>query len=148
VVYDSKLFERGHMIRRWIDGVERSFTLYAIEEAPINKRPNKGWGAPPVGTLKAGIWGETQKIGPKHLQAIIHSDAPYSRYVIEGTRGPITPHGPWLKLPSNPAFGGRRTRFYSVSGQSANNFLARAAERTAVRHPSLRGFENAVFRQF
>lgn len=150
VVYDSKLFERGHMIRRWAEGVERSFTRFAIEEAPINKRANKGPGALPVGSLKAGIHGGVERIGPAFLQTIISSSAPYSLYVLRGTKGPITSRGApgFLRLPRNPAFGGRRTRFYAVSGQSANDFLGRAAVRTAARHPSLRGFESQVFGQF
>src|SRR5262245_35723053 len=145
VVYDSVLFERGHMINRWASSVARTFEAHAIEYAPVNVRPNKSPGEPPVGTLKASIFADVDLVGPKHDPVIAGSDAPYAQYVIEGT-GFIYPHGPFLKLPSNPGRG-RRTRFNVVPGQKANNFLGKAARATARRHPSLRGFESMLFEQ-
>lgn len=148
VVYDSVLFNRTGQVRRWADSVERRFTLNAIQEAPFNKRPNKGPTALPPGSLKASIHGSVTRVGPRHLQTDISADVPYALYVIEGTTGPITAtSAPYMKLPSNPGYG-TRTRLNVVSGQRANNFLGRAAAATALRHPSLRGFEAQVFEQF
>jgi hypothetical protein len=151
VVYDSVLFGVGHQVRRWADRVERRFTAAAIEAAPLNKRANKGRGAPPVGSLKAGISGSVTRVGPRHLVTDISSAAPYSLYVISGT-GPITAGNPqnwrtWMYVPPNPGFG-TRTRHQIVSGQAPNNFLLTAAHVTAVRHSSLRGWTANAFREW
>jgi hypothetical protein len=146
VVYDSILFERGHMVSRWAFGVESTFTRNAILHAPVNKRVNKSAGEPPVGSLKGSISGEADRVAPKHWQILIHVGVHYALYVIEGT-GFIYPQtAPWLKLPRNAGHGGR-TRFSVVPGQRANNFLLQAARDTARTHPSLRGFQNMLFEQ-
>lgn len=142
VLWDSILFARGHTVSRWAVGLGRTVAAAAIAEAPINKRAHKSFGEPPVGSLKAGVHGSAFRAGPKRIQMDISSDAHYSLAVLKGT-GPIYPHGPVLKLPINAGHG-RRTRFYTVSGQSANNFLGRAVGIAAARHSSLRGFEHRV----
>jgi hypothetical protein len=153
VIYDSVLFNRTGQVRRWAEAVERRFTMNARDAAPLNKRAVKTLGAPPVGTLKAGISGNVTRIGPRHLQTDIVSSAPYSLYVIRGT-GTITSGSPdiedwrsWMYVPPNPGFGGV-TRQQTVSGQAPNNFLGTAARLTAARHPSLRGFNAQTFRSF
>lgn len=147
VVYDSVLFERGHMIRRWAEGVERAFTMHAIAEAPVNKRAQKSRKSPyPVGALKASIHGDVDKVGPKILQTTISADVPYASYVVNGTEDGIRPKSkPYMTLPKN---GFRRQRHKVVSGQAPNNFLMRAASATARTHPSLRGFGDQVFKQW
>lgn len=66
----------------------------------------------------------------------VSAQAYYSRYVHEGTTGPITGRNGWLKLPGrNPNPGrvtGKGTVVMSVRGQRANPWLARAA--VAVAH--------------
>ena len=153
VIYDSILFNRTGQVRRWADGVERRFTRNARDAAPLNKRAVKTRGAPPVGSLKAGISGNVTRIGPRHLQTDIVSSAPYSLYVIRGT-GTITSGSPdpanwrsWMYVPPTAGFGGI-TRQQQVRGQQANNFLNVAARLTAARHPSLRGFNAQTFRSF
>lgn len=161
VVYDSVLFNRTGHVRRWADGVERRFTANAIEEAPLNKRTNKShWDtAYPVGSLKASIRGEVNRIGPVHLETIISVNVPYATYVLEGTGPVIYPVvSEYLLLPWNPGFTPRRhgksfegqeegkpSKLPMVKGQAANNFLARAQEATAHRHPSLRGLTQHAF---
>lgn len=169
VVYDSVLFDVGHNVRRWADAVERRFTANAIAFAPVNKRLNKSdWYKEfPVGSLKASITGDVDRIGPKHLQTTISVNVPYAIYVIEGTSAIVPTTSPRMKLPFNAGFTvlsprrafdannpaehsdfGKATYHRVVSGQSANNFLTRAADVTALRHPSLRGKGALVFEQF
>ena len=147
VIYDSVLFNRTGQVRRWADGVERRFTMNAIEEAPssletgrLNKsRANAAF---PPGSMKLLIRGDVDRIAPKHLQTTVSVDVPYAMYVIRGT-GAIFPRGEYLYVPSNPGFG-TGTRQKWVRGQEPNNFLARAMDETARRHPSLRGFSPAL----
>lgn len=156
VLYDSVLFDIGHHVRRWADSVSRNYTVQATALAPVNKRPNKSHlSVHPIGSLKASISGQVDRIGPKHIQIVIHVNVPYALYVIEGTQGPITPtHSKNLRLPWNPGFSpaktteGHETRFPAVSGQRANPFLKLAHTATARIHPSLRGLENQLFEQF
>lgn len=161
VVYDSVLFQRGHMIMRWAEAVEKRFTANAILEAPMNKRANKStWGnlaayAAP-GALKANIRGEVYKVGPKHIQTVIGAHVPYALYVHDGTDTIFPVNGNYLSLPFNAGHvsvrhierWGHSTPVKSVSGQAANPFLTRAHDATARRHPSLRGYSGAVFKQW
>lgn len=142
VVVDSQLFDRGHMIRRWADGVARNYERFVVEEAPLNKRPNKSIGVP--GELKAGLHTFVERVGVKHLVTSVYSLAPYTKYVAGGTGEIFPKNGAYMKLPINPGFpSGRGNGFYtvhrSVSGQARNQFFERAFVRTAARHPSLRG---------
>lgn len=149
VIYDSVLFDIGHHVSRWAHGVSAAFTRNAIEEAPVNSRANKSGWYPgyPVGSLKASISGDVERIGPKHMQIIINVDVPYARYVIEGTGPFIFPVvAKKMTLPANLGFSAKKLAV--VKGQEANDFMGRAADRTAITHPSLRGFRNQVFEQF
>lgn len=170
VIYDSVIFQRGHMVHRWANSVERGFVMHARQEAPMRS-----------GELRAGISGETFKSGPKHWQVHIHSDAEHTMYVLRGTTGPIMSNRMWgfrQRFPNVPGGlprGGREPiirngvtvgyranmkwmhahgyalrvragngfpqRFaLKVRGQESNNFFGRAATATARRHSSLRGF--------
>lgn len=155
VVVSSPLFDRGHNIRRWADGIARNFEVFVKEEAPVNKRPNTGHGAP--GGLKEGLGTFVERVGPKHLVTSVFSAAPYTAYVAGGTQDIIVPTGGRaMRLPSNPGFGaasidraktGRDDTLHrTVRGQQRNQFFERAFIRTAARHPSLRPAMNMAFR--
>lgn len=159
VVYDSILFGVGHNVRRWAEALDRRYTQNAIAFAPVNKRANKSNWYPeyPPGSLKANIKGSVDRIAPKHLQMVIHVDVPYAIYVIEGTDEIFPDSAPMLRLPFNAGFTkfkehhaawGRPTYHKFVKGQKKNNFLLRAHEATALRHPSIRGNTGAVFREW
>lgn len=65
----------------------------------------------------------------------VSAQAYYSRYVHEGTTGPITGRNGWLKLPAGRTgapFAAKTRVVMLVSGQRANPWLARAA--MAVAH--------------
>lgn len=149
VIYDSRLFQRNSHVGRWATSVSRNFTINAVARAPVNRRQRKSNWYPnyPVGSLKAGISGDADRIGPKHWQIVVNVDVPYAGYVLGGT-GPITPTSqPYMTIPLNPGFG-RRRRHNVVRGQRKNNFLAGAARATARRHSSLRGLGDMLFRQW
>lgn len=84
VIYDSRIFAIGGHVNRWANSVERRFVMNAKQEAPRRS-----------GELRAGISGESFKSGPKHWQVHIHSDAPHSLYVLQGTTGPIMSNRLW-----------------------------------------------------
>lgn len=163
VVTDSKLFNRTGDVGRWAARVEASFTAHAEAEAPtgfgsgrVNKsRANAAY---PVGSLKASIHGEVERVGVRHLQTTVSVNVPYAMYVIKGT-GPIfsksarIPAGEpgagqfapigfgeaGMYIPANPGWGKSKIRQH-VRGQRANDFLGRAFAATARSHSSLRGF--------
>lgn len=161
VVTDTKLFNRTGAVGVWSEKIKVAFEAHAVEEAPtgadtgrINKsRANAAW---PVGSLKANISGDVDRVGPRQIVTTISSRAPYSLYVIKGT-GPIFSksaripagepgagqfaelgEGRGMYIPGNPGWGGSKIRQH-VRGQKANNFLARAFDATARTHSSLRG---------
>lgn len=157
VVTDTKLFNRTGEVGRWAARVEVAFTAHAVEEAPIGSdtgRVNKSSAnaGEPVGSLKAGISGSVNRVGPRQLETIVASSASYSLYVIKGTgtirsksardtiSGQFAPLGPGsgMYIPANPGWGKAKIR-QRVRGQSANNFLGRAFDATARTHSSLRG---------
>jgi hypothetical protein len=141
VIYDSRIFEPGSHVSRWANSVERGFVRHARQEAPVD-----------TGELAAGIHGESFRSGPKHWEVHIHSEAEHTMYVLRGTYGPIRSNrAPYynskLKAWINPRMGLRHGSdgpvfkwAEEVRGQRANDFMGRAAERTAVTHSSLRGF--------
>jgi hypothetical protein len=164
VVTDSKLFNRTGAVGRWAAGVEASFTAHAIAEAPTgfgSGRVNKSYAnaAYPVGSLKASIRGEVERVGVRHLVTTVSVNVPYAIFVIRGT-GPIfsrsarIPAGEpgagqfaplefgvsGMYIPANPGWGKAKIRQH-VRGQAANNFLGRAFDATARSHSSLRGFQ-------
>jgi hypothetical protein len=142
VMYDEALYSEGHLIRRWFEGIEEELEALTRLEAPLNRRANKNSGEPPVGSLKAGIKGETNRTGPRALEAIISSSAYYTRYVIGGTPNNIFYRGQrgqfgirGFSLPPN--FGIPRKRVQRVSGQDPNDFFLRAYETAAAHHEAL-----------
>lgn len=141
VVYDSVMYNRGHNVRRWAEAVERRFTRYAIEEAPMSTRP-KAPNRAPAGHLKSSISGVVTRPGPRRLVTRINVGAYYATYVLRGT-GPIIDAGGkpmkiWNAYPT-PKEAGPYFFRRAVAGQPKNDFLGRAHDRTALRHPSLRG---------
>lgn len=155
VLYDSVLFNRGGApgeITAWAMRLESRFTRYAKQEAPARS-----------GELKAGIHGHVARVGSHQLLTTIRSEAPHSLYVLRGTNGPIMSNKGWfyyntgiepgkdepkgmMRLRPGNGYGQLYRR--EVSGQTANPFFARAAERTARRHTSLRGFYPGVIGGF
>lgn len=155
VLYTGVLFAPGGLVSRWGEGIEFELLRHIGEAAPVNKRPNKGRSAPPVGTLKASINANLTHAG-KTLHIEVASDATYSLAVLRGTgtifaktaripkgftgagRFRIPGPGSGMYLPANPGHG--KSKFVQqVSGQTSNNFMQRGVDRVAVSHPSLRG---------
>lgn len=153
VIYDSVLFNRvgrPGLIAAWAERVSVRLGMNARIEAPIGTRANKSRRNAefPVGSLAASISEDVDRIGPKHLQIVVSVNVPYATYVLGGTPPVIYARNsyftlkdgtPAMYVPPNPGYG-TRTRHAVVSGQAPNNFLARAAERTARTHRSLQGF--------
>lgn len=164
VVFDEKMYVRPFgTVVRWMDRVVLAFEVNAKKYAPEQ-----------TGNLRAGIHGNTTKVGPKQLEGTIESTAPYSLYVLRGTRGPIMSNRAWGLTHGDPdrfhmlwrenkktgrrvARRGMMLRFHStetgqliitaaVSGQSANNFLLEAWAATARTHSSLRGISIPAIR--
>jgi hypothetical protein len=146
VVYDSVMYNQGHNVRRWAEALERRFTMNARALAPVNKRP-KGPGKRPPGALKASIRGGVERTGPRHLRTTITIGVDYAQFVVRGTDGPIFGHGPkgmkiyYMQIDAPKPGKGVHVNRFAVKGQSANNFLDRASALTALRHPSIRGYE-------
>lgn len=148
VLYDSRLFGVGHNVARWADRVARQFEFQARRAAPVNSRPNTSSGRPP-GFMASTITVSTSRVGPKHIQTVLRGKAEYMPWVLGGTTGPITATThPYMILPRNPGPGRRKRRHFTVSGQSAQNFLATAATRTAAHHPAWRGLSDLLYHQF
>lgn len=162
VVTDTKLFNRTGAVGVWAEKINVAFVAHAIEEAPIGTdtgRVNKSRANAhePVGSLKAGISGDVNRVGPRQIETLVSSSASYSLYVIKGTgtifsklarvpageegAGQFAALGPGqgMYLPANPIPGGSAKMRQRVSGQAANNFLARAFDATARTHRSLKG---------
>jgi hypothetical protein len=149
VLYDSKLFNRNSHVGRWAHSVKRNLEINSIARAPVNKRANKSHldSRYPPGSLKAGISGFADRIGPKHWQVGLDINVSYADYVLGGTQGPIVANtANYMTLPRN--FGYRKRRHFTVAGQRPNNFLAEAAAATARQHPSLRGLEDMLYQQW
>jgi hypothetical protein len=149
--YEERLFLKGHLIRRWFDGMKAELHAAIVAEAPHSALPggtksypprtNKNDGTVP-GHLRAGITVETHLVHSHLIEGTIRSDAYYTMYVLSGTgriyfrgqggqfggRGLDLPAQPWIK----------RKRLQSVSGQEPNDFFLRGYEIVATRHSSLR----------
>lgn len=161
VITDTVLFNRTGDVRRWADRVEAAFTRHAIEQAPSGAETgrihkSRANASEPVGSLKAGISGSVNRVGPRQLETLVYSTASYSLYVLKGTgtifsksaripagepgAGQFAPlEGAGLYLPANPGWGKSKVR-QRVRGQRANNFLQAAFDATARTHSSLRGY--------
>lgn len=140
VVTDEKLFAPGGAFADWAKAIEYSLYEHGVNEAPLNKRPNKSLGQPPVGALKASISAELQHVTLRRFNIELSADTDYATYVHEGTStiyarnsggrfaGADIRGG--LYLPANPGYGAARWR-QRVRGQAANPFLRRAWNETA-----------------
>lgn len=146
-IHDEVLFIPGGEISRWVYGVASELHFYTLAEAPLNKRPNKTSGEPPPGHLISMLDSDVTQAG-KVFSINESSRAHYTRYVIEGTgtiiardaggRFASPGEGRGMYLPANPGYGRGRWR-QRVRGQRANNFLGRAYDLTARKHPALKG---------
>lgn len=152
--HDEVMYAPGGIVHRWVHEVASEMFFWMEREVPVNKRVNKTAGEPPVGTLRAMIFSDVDRIGVREFQISAGSRAPYTQYVVKGT-GPIfaapraasgqfIPLGEGdeafggMYLPANPGYGRARWR-QRVRGQDANNFIGRAYDHTARAHPALRG---------
>lgn len=77
-----------------------------------------------TGELAASINGYTNRYYTYGRRIQLSADAPYARYVIEGTTSPILPLHSTYGLHVHPAWNGHRAGWHPyVMGQEANNFL-------------------------
>lgn len=153
IVTDEVLFTPTGAFGRWARSIERGLLMHGVEEAPVNRRPNKSWGSLPVGSLKASIQVEFQHATLRRYGIELSANVPYAKYVHEGTndiyvRGPggrfgsATP-GEGMYLPANPGFGRSKWR-QKVRGQEANPFLRRAWNEVARTHSSMGRFSTVL----
>lgn len=154
VVTDEVLFLPGGDVYDWAHRVAFQLELNTTREAPYggdSGRINKT-GPYPVGSLKASIVGDVDRIGPRAFDITVTAFVPYAVYVARGTHtifardrgtGQFTSADRGMFIPANPGWGPSRWRQH-VRGQAANNFFERGYERTALTHPALRG----AFRTF
>lgn len=112
VIYSDPVFRHGGHVHRWAESTKNGFVLHARREAPIRS-----------GELKFGIHGETMRIGPKHWDVHIHSDAPHSLYVLKGTTGPIMANRLW-RFRQRTGLQFPRGTFSVVGGAQVGNILA------------------------
>lgn len=149
VVTDQVLFTPTGAFGRWARSIESMLYEEGVRHAPLNKRVNKSYGQPPVGSLKASIQVELTQATLRHYGIELSANTPYALYVHEGTRpiykrgalgrfGRADP-GEGMYLPANPGYGAARWR-QRVSGQKANPFLRRAWNDTARFHSSMGRF--------
>jgi hypothetical protein len=159
VEYDEVMYAPGGIVHRWVHEVSSTMYFNLEHEVPFNKRPNKTYGQPPPGTMRALLFSDVDRVGPKEFVIDAGSNAHYTRYVVQGVPGRIyarsgrIPAGEpgggqfieigedyqsGMYLPANPGYGPGR-RHQSVRGQSANNFIGRAYDTTARMHPALPG---------
>lgn len=81
VIFDEHLYRPTGMVGFWMNKVTTRFVAEAITAAPKD-----------TGYLAAGISGDVNQIGPKQVQGVISSDAPYTMFVIRGTGFPVKGH--------------------------------------------------------
>jgi hypothetical protein len=152
--HDEVMYAPGGIVDRWVRGVASEMYFWMEREVPVNKRSNKSGSEPPVGTLRALIFSDVDRIGPHEMTIQAGSRAHYTRYVVEGTSTIYAKsnrsaggqfmslgddgEGGGMYLPANPGYGRARWR-QRVRGQSANNFIGRAYDQTARVHPALKG---------
>lgn len=149
--HDEVMYMPGGIVHNWVHGVASEMYFHMEREVPVNKRVNKTAGEPPVGTLRAELFSDVDRLGPREFQISAGSHAHYTQYVVGGTSTifapardaggrfiPIGEEGGGMYLPANPGYGPARWR-QQVRGQRANNFIGRAYDATARVHPALRG---------
>lgn len=166
VIYDSVLFQYGGQVHRWANRLERRFVMNSKEEAPKRsgelaakisgeslKYGPKHWAVHIHSDAEHSLYVLQGTTGPIMSNRMwgFRNNPRYSHLVYPrgGAIGsPTKPrgvnmtwmheHGYAMKLRPGNGFGTKLA--LTVEGQEANNFFARAAASTAVRHPSLRGF--------
>lgn len=169
VVYDSVLYNRTGQVRRWADALNARFVLNAKNAAPMRSGELRAGISGEVtrigprhlqtviesaaphslyvlrGTtgpiMSRRMWGFSQKF--PHL--IAPRGAMFFGSNVAGSPSQGRINMQWMRengyaLRLRPGKGFGTTYALAVSGQEANNFFGVAADRTAVRHPSLRGF--------
>lgn len=138
VIVDDSMYHGKGIVIRWVGIVTRKFARDARLFAPMRS-----------GRLKAGIRAGTPR-NPfrKVVQGTISSSAPHTMYVLKGTHGPIMSNALWAAGgtpgPGRKMAVGRNlwppvTPMFVVSGQRANNFMAKAWASTGAAHPAIRG---------
>lgn len=157
-IHDEVLFMPGGDVHNWAGKVRAAQTRNTKNAAPLNRRMNKNRGQPPRGSLKAMISSSLEREGSKILGITTRSDAPYTMYVVGGTRTQYRRQsggrfGSGFSLPPNAGFTRNanagiksfdptkstgRTIVQKVAGQPANNFMKAGLIRTGRTHPSLR----------
>jgi hypothetical protein len=158
VEYDEVMYAPGGIVNRWVHEVSSTMFFNLEREVPVNKRVNKTYGQPPVGTMRALLFSDVDRVGTKEFTIEAGSHAHYTKWVVQGTsriyaksgRVPAGEPGggqfieigeeyaSGMYLPANPGYGPGR-RHQSVRGQAANNFIGRAYDTTARMHPALPG---------
>lgn len=147
VVHDEVLFGPTGAFGRWAREVTGELGSAGFFEAPVNRRTNKTAGEPPVGSLRASVRSEMQKLTLRKFDITLSANTHYAIHVIKGT-GTIIARGAGgrfasadsemqegMYLPANLGFKSRwRQR---VRGQSANPFLQRAYNDVRRAHPAL-----------
>lgn len=156
------LFDSTGDVTKWAQARRAGLVRRAKREAPNGAdsgRTRKSRANPePFGSLIKGIQGSTNRVGPLQVQIILESTVRYSIFVLKGTN---TIYGKQSRVggtgPNRTQFllGGTRKTMYlppnlgykggvpvsQVSGQKANDFLSRAVNGEAARHPALLGYD-------
>lgn len=147
IMYDQVMYTPGGTVGKWGLGVGRELQRTIRNQAPLNKRPNKNPGAPPVGHLKSQIHrAVTTDPAAREIIMTVSSDAEYSTYVIFGTdrifkrnaKGQFSKARGGMKLPGNPGF--PPVWRQSVRGQKANDFMSRGVRIVSLNHKSLQAY--------
>lgn len=138
VLFTERLYAPTGHVYQYMTRLTQRFGVNARQECPFR-----------TGHLRESIDVPLPaRVGPKQILGTISVDAHYALYVLKGTYGPIHSHAfpeKRMKL-GTPNPNGRTAPFaMEVSGQEANNFLLRAWDQTARRHPSIRGVEMPEF---
>lgn len=171
VIYDQVLYNPGGHVSRWAHAAARSFVRYAKAEAPArtgelregilsdvdrvgprrmiatieSTAPHTGYVI--FGTtgpiMSRRMWGFRQRTGLRFPRGGV--SGPLAEYGI-GEPNLTFLHSKGYALRVRPGKGFPQRYAVSVSGQEPNNFMARAAARTAVRNSSLRGWAPDVVR--
>jgi len=164
VLYDSVLFNRTGHVGRWAESTNRGFTENAQRAAPVRSgelREGIHGEAYRTGTKHWEV--VIHSDAPHSLYVLKGTTGPIMSNRMWGFRNnPATASAPyglprggrdldgrpnmrWLHangyaLKLRPGNGFPTMYKLKVRGQEANNFFAVAADKTAIRHPSLRGF--------
>lgn len=127
-VFDTRiagLFDRGKDADKFL--ARNLHEIYSISVATCPSRR---------GAMKSRHGTGRGRIGPYAARGNVYNDAPYAKFVHEGTHGPIFPtRGVFLWVRAAPAsrypHGARRA---SVAGQQAQPWISEAARRVMARY--------------